>query len=155
MKHIAVFAAVLIAAAPTWAQQGGMGGMGMKDKGGPSMDMGQCKEMMDKGRMDMPKECKDMLEKQGQGAKGKSGAKSSDKKAQAKLHKGSGIVTSIDTAAGKVTIEHGPVRTLNWPAMSMTFGVKDKSMLDHVHQGDKVEFEFVQQGPDYVITRIH
>ncbi len=131
MKRLAAFAAFLLAAAPGWAQPG-MGGMDMKDHGS-----------------------KDMMGKPGQDAKDKSGAKKAGKKAAAKVHKGSGTPTKVDTAAGKVTIDHGPIPTLNWPAMSMTFSVKDKAMLDHVHEGGKVEFEFVQQGPDYVITKIH
>jgi len=34
----------------------------------------------------------------------------------------------------------------------MTFGVKDKMLLDKLPSGKKVEFEFVQQGSDYLIT---
>jgi Cu(I)/Ag(I) efflux system periplasmic protein CusF len=158
MKRLAILAAVLfaVAAQPARAQQGGMD---MKD-----MDMRRCKEMMDKGMgmkgMDMPKECRDMMDKQpkseGQGAAKKGGdKKAGEKKSQAKVHKGAGVPTKVDAAAGKVTIDHGPIQTLGWPAMNMTFTVKDKAMLDHVHQGNKVEFEFVQQGSDYVITKIH
>lgn len=170
MKHLAILAAVVFAVAAQrgWAQ-GGMG-MDMKDKDRQGMDMSQCKSMMDKGGMgskgmEMPKECQDMMDKQEMGADKKGGAKkgaekkNSDKKtgskAQAKVHKGSGIPTKIDAAAGKVTIDHGAVPTLNWPAMTMTFTVKDKAALAHVHEGTQVEFEFVQQGSDYVITKIH
>jgi Cu(I)/Ag(I) efflux system protein CusF len=144
------------------AQTGGMAGMEMKDKDRQGMDMSKCQDMMDKGRMgmkgmEMPKECKEMMDKQAKGneAKPKATAKSGEKKSQSKSHKGSGTVTKVDPAGGKVTISHGPVQTLKWPAMSMTFGVSDKALLDHVHQGGKVEFEFVQRGKDYVITKIH
>ena len=41
---------------------------------------------------------------------------------------------------------------MEWPEMSMTFGVKDKALLDKLSLGQKVEFEFTQQGKDYVIT---
>ena len=41
-------------------------------------------------------------------------------------HKGSGTVTRVDQAAGRVTISHGPIQSLKWPAMTMAFGVKDK-----------------------------
>jgi Cu(I)/Ag(I) efflux system protein CusF len=51
-----------------------------------------------------------------------------------------------------VTIAHGPVQSLNWPAMTMNFLVKDKALLDRLSSGKKVDFEFVQQGRDYVIT---
>ncbi len=76
----------------------------------------------------------------------------SDKKAQAKVHKGNGKVTKIDSAGGKVTIAHGPVPSMKWPAMTMTFAVKDKALLGKLSPEKKVEFEFVQQGSDYVIT---
>lgn len=78
----------------------------------------------------------------------------SDKKAQGKVHKGAGTVTSIDPASGAVTIAHGPIKSLNWAAMRMTFGVKDKTLLDQVQSGAKVEFSFVQSGKDYMITDI-
>ncbi len=76
----------------------------------------------------------------------------SDKKAQDKVHKGKGTVTKIDSAGGKVTIAHGPIPSLKWPAMAMTFTVKDKALLGKLSPEKKVEFEFVQQGSDYVIT---
>jgi Cu(I)/Ag(I) efflux system protein CusF len=154
MKRFVVLSfvvAALVAAVPaSRAQMGGMGGMDMKDK-----DMSKCKDMMDKGQMgmkgmDMPKECKDMMDKQGMDMKGKTG----DKKSQAKSHKGVGVVKSIDSAGGKVTLAHDPIQSMNWPAMSMTFTVKDKKMLGKLQRERKVEFQFVQQGSDYVITRI-
>ena len=75
-----------------------------------------------------------------------------DKKSEAKSHKGVGTVKKVDAAAGTVTIAHGPIKSINWPAMSMTFAVKDKALLGKLAPEKKVEFEFVQQGSDYVIT---
>jgi Cu(I)/Ag(I) efflux system protein CusF len=68
------------------------------------------------------------------------------------VHKATGVVTKVDK--DKVTIKHEPVRTTNWPTMTMAFVVKDKAMLDKVARDRKVDFEFVQQGKDYVITSI-
>lgn len=34
---------------------------------------------------------------------------------------GTGVVKSIDTKAGTITLHHGPIAALNWPAMTMTF----------------------------------
>lgn len=76
------------------------------------------------------------------------------KSAQAKLHKGVGVVKSADAKKGTVTIAHEPVESLNWPAMTMTFKAKDKAMLDQVKPGAKVEFSFVQSGKDYIVTDI-
>jgi len=70
------------------------------------------------------------------------------------MHKGTGVVTNIDRAGGKVTLKHDPIKSLNWPAMTMAFGVKDKAMLDKLAKDKKVEFEFVQQGQQFVITSI-
>jgi Cu(I)/Ag(I) efflux system periplasmic protein CusF len=78
-----------------------------------------------------------------------------DKKGAAPaVHKASGVVTKVDAAGGKVTIEHGPVETMKWPAMSMTFAVKDKAMLGKLKKDQKVDFEFVQRGKDYVVTSV-
>jgi Cu(I)/Ag(I) efflux system periplasmic protein CusF len=140
MKRFAVFTAVLVAvtAPASWAQQGGMGGMDMKDKGHENMDMSKCKGM------DMDK-CMQMMDKD---------KKSGAKKSQAKTHKGTGVVKNVDAAGGKVTIAHGPIPSISWPAMSMAFSVKDKKMLAKLAPEKKVEFQFVQQGSDYVITSI-
>ena len=73
---------------------------------------------------------------------------------KAQVHKGSGKVTKVDPSKGTVTISHGPVPTIRWPSMTMTFGVKDKAMLDKVKPGANVEFGFVQSGKDYTITDI-
>jgi Cu(I)/Ag(I) efflux system protein CusF len=75
-----------------------------------------------------------------------------ERKSQAQAHKASGTVTKVDRIANKVTIAHGPVQSLKWPAMTMNFLVKDKALLDRLSSGKKVEFEFVQQGRDYVIV---
>ncbi len=80
--------------------------------------------------------------------------KSEKKGGQASVHKGSGTVTKVDQVKGTVTISHGPVQSMKWPAMTMTFKAKDKAMLGKVKQGEKVEFNFVQSGKDYVVTEI-
>ena len=72
----------------------------------------------------------------------------------AKAHKGSGTVSKVDADKGTVTIAHGPVETMKWPAMTMTFKARDKKMLGKVKSGDKVDFTFTQSGKDYVVTDI-
>lgn len=83
-----------------------------------------------------------------------SGMKHDNKADERKEHKASGKVTKVDKARGSVTIAHGPVATMNWPSMSMSFKVKDKAMLDKVKSGDQVEFSFVESAKDYTITQI-
>ena len=75
----------------------------------------------------------------------------SEKKAGA-LHKGTGVVTKVER--DKVTIKHEPIASINWPAMTMAFAVKDKALLDKVAKDKKVQFEFVQEGKKNVITSI-
>jgi len=66
-------------------------------------------------------------------------------------HKATGVVKKVDPKTGTVTLAHDPVKSLNWPAMTMGFQVKDKMLLDKLQPGKKIEFEFMQQGKDYVI----
>jgi Cu(I)/Ag(I) efflux system protein CusF len=55
-----------------------------------------------------------------------------------------GEVIAVDKAAGKVKLKHEAIPELEWPTMTMFFGVADKSQLDAVKAGDQVEFEFVK-----------
>jgi Cu(I)/Ag(I) efflux system protein CusF len=69
-------------------------------------------------------------------------------------HKGKGTVKSVDAGKGTVNLAHDPIKSMNWPAMSMTFKAKDKAMLKKMKPGAKVEFSFEQSGKDYIITEI-
>ena len=69
-------------------------------------------------------------------------------------HHAAGTVKSVDAGKGTVSIAHGPVSTLNWPAMTMTFKAQDRKQLEALRAGAKVEFDFEQRGKDYVITKI-
>jgi Cu(I)/Ag(I) efflux system periplasmic protein CusF len=51
-----------------------------------------------------------------------------------------GEVRKIDKEAGKVTLRHSELKSLNMPAMSMVFRVKAPAMLEQVKVGDKVRF---------------
>lgn len=61
-------------------------------------------------------------------------------------------MTKVDK--NKVTIKHGPVPTINWPSMTMAFKVKDQAMMDKLAKDKKVDFEFKQEGSDYVVTSV-
>jgi Cu(I)/Ag(I) efflux system protein CusF len=73
---------------------------------------------------------------------------------QAKPHKGVGVVKSVDREKGTVTLAHEPIASLRWPAMTMRFIARDKKMLEKLTPGKKVEFEFVEQGGDYLLTQL-
>ncbi len=72
----------------------------------------------------------------------------------APTHHAAGTVKRLDAAKGSVTISHGAVKTLNWPAMTMTFSVKDKALLSLLAEGKKVRVDFVQEGSDYTIVKV-
>jgi Cu(I)/Ag(I) efflux system membrane fusion protein len=71
--------------------------------------------------------------------------------------RGSGKVTGIDPAKGRVEIEHGPIPVLQWPPMTMGFPLADKGQLARLKKGDSVQFELRGQ-PDangeHVIEKI-
>ena|SRR2546427_4257565 len=78
--------------------------------------------------------------------------KDTGKKYTSTTHKGIGVVKDINAADGVVTLVHEPIKSLNWPAMTMGFKLKDKSLMDKIKPGDKVEFTLVQVGTEYLIT---
>jgi hypothetical protein len=43
---------------------------------------------------------------------------------------------------------HEPIKSLKWPAMTMGFSVKDKSLFDKLKVGKKVDVEIAKQGSD-------
>ena len=69
-------------------------------------------------------------------------------------HKAIGVVKKVDPKAGTVTFAHEPVKSMNWPAMTMTFKVKDQVLFDRLTTDKKVEFEFTQEGKDYIVTAV-
>jgi Cu/Ag efflux protein CusF len=75
-------------------------------------------------------------------------------KTQGPSYKASGTITKVDPAAGRVTIAHGAIQALKWPAMTMAFGVSDKALLDRAQPGKKIDFEIAKQGTSWVITEI-
>lgn len=73
--------------------------------------------------------------------------------AEVKTGKGSGIVTAIDATSGKITLDHGPVVDLEWPAMKMGFSAK-RVDLESIAVGDAVSFEMEWDGKKGEITKI-
>ena len=67
---------------------------------------------------------------------------------------GRGLVVGIDKEKGVVTISHEPLRELNMMAMTMGYPVKDKGQLSNLQPMQRVEFQVVYDGNDYLITEI-
>ena len=51
-----------------------------------------------------------------------------------------GTVEKVDTAQGKITIDHGPIQNLNMEPMTMVFRAQDPALLKGLKAGDKVQF---------------
>ncbi len=51
-----------------------------------------------------------------------------------------GTVEKVDTAQGKITIDHGAIPNLDMESMTMVFRVQDPALLQGVKAGDKVQF---------------
>jgi Cu(I)/Ag(I) efflux system membrane fusion protein len=73
------------------------------------------------------------------------------------LHRGRGKVNAVDAGKGFVELDHDPIPSLKWPAMTMGFAVENKAELGGIKRGDAVDFEVrpkPNQDGDFVITRI-
>jgi membrane fusion protein, copper/silver efflux system len=60
-------------------------------------------------------------------------------------HKGTGTVRAVDPPSGYVELDHDPIASLQWPAMSMGFQAEDKRQLSGLRAGERVEFELNPQ----------
>ena len=70
-----------------------------------------------------------------------------------KMGKGLGIVTAVDAIAGKITLDHGAIPAVGWPAMKMGFSAKP-DLLKGVAVGDKVDFDLTVSGSAGEVTAI-
>jgi RND family efflux transporter MFP subunit len=70
-------------------------------------------------------------------------------------HRAEGTVKAIDANSGSLSIAHGPVETLKWPAMTMDFKAANSALLAGLQPGTGIAFEFVERSPgEWVITKI-
>ncbi|MDP1907110.1 MAG: copper-binding protein [Hyphomicrobium sp.] len=68
------------------------------------------------------------------------------------FYSATGEVTAI--AGNQVTISHGPVEGLGWPAMTMSFGAGSPEMIEGVRVGDRVSFKFHQDNGTYTLSSL-
>ncbi len=71
-----------------------------------------------------------------------------------KTGKGVGVITALDPKAAKITIKHGAIPTVGWPAMTMTFAAKPAALLKGLKVGQTVAFETRVQGAAADVTAI-
>lgn len=67
-----------------------------------------------------------------------------------------GVVKQINAASGTVTLSHGPIPAMNWPAMTMGFKLRDPKAAAALKPGASVRFELKRapEGSDYFIESI-
>ena len=65
-----------------------------------------------------------------------------------------GVVRKIDTAAGKITLKHGPIVNLDMPGMTMVFRVRSPELLNAVKVGDAVKFHAESVNGTFTVTEI-
>jgi len=66
-----------------------------------------------------------------------------------------GEVKKIDEGAEKITLKHGPAKSLGMDGgMTMVYHVKDPTMLRQVKVGDTVTFEAEEAASGYTVTKL-
>lgn len=65
-----------------------------------------------------------------------------------------GEVRRVDKEASKLTLKHAEIKSLDMPAMTMVFVVKDKVMLERLKAGDKIKFKAINDAGKYTVTEI-
>ncbi|MDR4305914.1 copper-binding protein [Chelatococcus sambhunathii] len=66
-----------------------------------------------------------------------------------------GTVKKVDESAGKITLDHGPIKNLGMDEpMSMVFKAADPALLKGVKVGDKVTFEADRVNGQITLTKI-
>lgn len=67
----------------------------------------------------------------------------------------SGVVKKIDESANKITLKHGPIKSLGMDVgMTMVFAVQDPGAIKDLKVGDKVMFEADRVNGQITVTKI-
>lgn len=70
-------------------------------------------------------------------------------------HAGEGTLDAVAADKSTITLSHGPIASLKWPAMAMDFGLANPALLKGLAPGAKVKFEMVERKPgEWVITSL-
>ena len=65
-----------------------------------------------------------------------------------------GEVTKVDKTGGRITLKHSEIKSLDMPAMTMAYRVRDAKLLDTVAVGDRVRFVAERVDGQYTVTSI-
>jgi Cu(I)/Ag(I) efflux system periplasmic protein CusF len=66
---------------------------------------------------------------------------------------GTGAVVAVDPANGTITLQHGPIAALGWPATRMAFSAPPEAIAA-VKPGERVAFDLKPAGSAYAITAV-
>jgi Cu(I)/Ag(I) efflux system protein CusF len=72
----------------------------------------------------------------------------------AKHGQGKGVIKAIDAKAGTLTIQHGPIPAISWPAMTMTFKAKPAALLKGLKVGETIGFDTTVRGMSADVTAV-
>ena len=67
---------------------------------------------------------------------------------------GVGVIKALDARAGTLTIKHGAIPGVGWPAMTMTFKAEPSSLLKGLRVGETIAFDCVLQGQSATVTAV-
>ena len=65
-----------------------------------------------------------------------------------------GEVRKIDKAQGRLTLQHGELKALDMPPMTMVYRVGSAALLDNLAVGDRVRFDAAKVNGSYTVTAI-
>jgi Cu/Ag efflux protein CusF len=63
-------------------------------------------------------------------------------------------VMKVDKAAGRITLKHGEIKSLDMPAITMAWRVSEARLLDDIAVGDRVRFVPERINGQYTITTL-
>jgi Cu(I)/Ag(I) efflux system periplasmic protein CusF len=63
-------------------------------------------------------------------------------------------VKGLDKDSGKVTLAHGEVKSLDMPAMTMAYAVKDPAMFAMLSEGAKVRVALSKSATGYTVVHV-
>lgn len=65
-----------------------------------------------------------------------------------------GDVRKVDATAGKITLRHDEIKSLNMPPMTMSYRVRNAAWLTTVQVGDRVKFSADKVNGQFTITEL-
>lgn len=65
-----------------------------------------------------------------------------------------GVIKKVDRQTGMVSLEHGELKDVGMPAMTMAYKAKDAAMVKQAKEGEKVKFRLENLNGTYTITTL-